>query len=185
MSRLARVAAAALPLLLAATLSGQARADPRDEPSQRVTTSGTTAQSPAPERPVLATVPPAKYGGLSVQINKLQRTSDGAVLLVWTITNESNEDGFHTGTAFNDWDLFEGTGLGGVRLLDKAGDVRYHPMRRATHECVCTVVGVLDAGTILDKGESTTMYDMYKVEPDVSRVTVEVPGFVATRVPIS
>lgn len=63
----------------------------------------------------------------------------------------------------------------------------YHTLRDAqTNYCVCMVMGITGDHSVIDPGNNATYYDAYTLPGDISRVTVEIPGFVAVKnVPIN
>lgn len=114
------------------------------------------------------------------------RDAAGAVTLTWTLTNHS-EESFTTLSAFNSISKYAGMGVTDVTLLDADHKIRYHTLRdETTNYCVCTVMGITGDHSGIDPGNSATYYDTFTLPADVSRIIVEIPGFVAVKdVPIS
>lgn len=135
-----------------------------------------------PPPPVIATAAPAQHPGIKLAINSLHRDSVGVVILTWTVTNNSKE-GFTAGSGtFNSVSKYAGDGVTDVTLLDNDHKIRYHTLRDAnTNYCVCTEMTVTGSHTIIDPGNSATYYDAYTLPSNVSKATVEIPGFVGVK----
>lgn len=138
--------------------------------------------TPAPSSPVIATAAPDKYPGIKLAINSLTRDSAGVVTLTWTLTNSSQENFKANATTFNSIGQYAGDTVSDVTLLDSEHKVRYHTLRdEKSHYCVCTALSVTGAHSIIEPGHSATYYNAFTLPSNVTKITVEIPGFAGVK----
>lgn len=167
------------------TAHGAVRVAALAKPGRAPKVSAAVTVGPTPP-PAIATAAPDQHPGIALGINSLHRDGAGVVILTWTLKNNSAQS-FLALTAFNSISKYSGQGVTDVTLLDADHKIRYHTLRDAqTNYCVCTVMGITGDHTGIDPGNNATYYDAYTLPGDISRVTVEIPGFVAVKdVPIN
>ena len=156
----------------------------------------TPPPSPPPAQPpasgaapaVIATAQPqaADAQNTKLEINWLRRESSGLVALTWTLTNTGSAD-LYVDFAF--YGMFptdyEGGTTPAVDLFDPANQMYYRPLRDSETHCVCSdFTGV--GRKFLQPAESVTLYDVYKLPPEVTTVAINIPGYASPKdVPIS
>lgn len=125
--------------------------------------------------PSIGQAQPEKHPDVQATINSLHRDSNGLVTLTWTVKNNGTES-FHPSTEFLSDYAYQGQSSNGITLTDEAGKIRYNPLRmQQSNSCVCNS---LSAGPlILDQGDSMYMFESYKLAPEVTTVTINIPGF--------
>ncbi|MGH3392922.1 MAG: hypothetical protein ACRDOO_28990, partial [Actinomadura sp.] len=137
--------------------------------------------------PVIATARPelAEVQSSKLEVNALRREASGLVALSWTVTNTGSEQLNVSGRFTFGGTYFQGGTTVGVNLFDATKRQRYRTLRDQNNHCVCTdFTGV--GRTILAPGQDVTFYNLYKLPPEVTAVTVEIPDYVAAgNVPIS
>lgn len=143
-------------------------------------------ESTPPPPPVIATAAPVQHPGIKLAINSLHRDASGVVVLTWTLTNNSN-DNFSASSAFVAINKYTYISASEITLLDASRNIRYHTLRDAkTNYCVCTIMGIVGAHAVISPGKSAQYYDAYTVAGNMSKATVEVPGFTGVKdVPIN
>lgn len=138
--------------------------------------------TPAPSSPVIATAAPAKYPGIKLAINSLTRDAAGVVTLTWTLTNDGQEDFQAAGGTFNSISEYAGDTVSDVSLLDSEHKVRYHTLRdEKSHYCVCTTLSVTGTHTFIKPGHSAAYYNTFTLPTDLTKITVEIPGFAGVK----
>ena len=141
------------------------------------------AASNPPPLPSLATAQPEKWPKIQATVNWLRRSSSGLVTLVWTLKNTGTET-FYPSAYFNGlYTTYKGESANGITLTDETGKVRYNTLRLESGRCVCTSFS--QAPTSIAQNQEITMYEVYKLPANVSKVTVGIPGYSpAKNVPI-
>ena len=136
---------------------------------------------------MIATAQPqaAEVQSSKLEINALRRESSGLVALTWTVTNTGSQPLNVSGRFMFNGTYFEGGATVGVNLFDASQRQRYRSLRDQENHCVCTDFSGVGR-TILNPGQDVTFYNLYKLPPDVTAVSVEIPDYVAAgNVPIS
>lgn len=141
------------------------------------------AATPPPPLPSLATAQPEKWPKIQASVNWLRRSSSGLVTLVWTLKNTGTEV-FYPSAYFNGlYTMYKGESANGITLTDETGKVRYNTLRLESGRCVCTSFS--QAPTSIAQNQTITMFEVYKLPANVSKVTVGIPGYSpAKNVPI-
>lgn len=121
------------------------------------------------------------WGDSTATVNKLVKAEgNGYTSLTWTVTNDGGSEisirDFRN-TVFD----YEAEGLipiSGVALVDNGNDIRYYPSKDSENECLCT--GPRQPNnlmTLIDDGESATLWNAYDLREETKTVDVEIPGF--------
>lgn len=141
-------------------------------------------QAPSP-RPSIGAPEPEKYPGVEITINSLTRDSLGFVTLVWTITNNSNENFYVPGGWQGYTYTYADAPISGVTLTDETAKVRYQPLRiDPSRQCTCN--SDADQITVMEHGDTSYYFQSYKLPANVKSVTMSLDGYApAKNVPIT
>jgi hypothetical protein len=122
--------------------------------------------------------------GLQLQVNSVKRDSTGIVTVTWTIIN-NGKGPVHTFNAFSDEvDGYYGLSVSNVQIVDQAQQLKYHPLIDTKMICYCSQGASADDN--LTPGNKIALQDLYKPDPGVTKVDVEVAGFEpAKNVPVT
>lgn len=126
--------------------------------------------------PTLGRPQAKKASGIQVTINTLRRDSAGFVTLVWTVRN-SGSDRIFLNDYFGDRSYQRSnTSESGPTLVDETARLRYNSIQIIpSQQCACTDSAV--APGAINSGEWNIMYNTYRLPPNVTKVTVDVPGW--------
>jgi hypothetical protein len=137
-------------------------------------TTTTAAAAPAVAAPAGIASADGETSGVKVVVQELKRTSGGTVSLKFTITNGSDKR-VGTGYTFADKDheALDYGSVGGVQLVDEAGQKKYFVVRDTAGKCVCSQ-GVKE----ISEGETSSLWARFPAPPDtVQKITVIIPHF--------
>lgn len=131
-------------------------------------------RSPAP-MPTIGRPAPEKWPDTPAAINSLHRDSSGFVTLIWTLTYNGAND-FTLPVEFVSVYKYAPAPFSAITLTDESAKIRYNPLRAdPSGKCICT-----DNATVpndLNKGQSATLYQVFKLPSNVTSVTVSIPGY--------
>lgn len=132
-------------------------------------------QSPAP-LPTLAQPAPEKWPGSSAKINYLHRDATGLVTLIWTMTYNGESDDFSVPEEMISAYSYNGGYISAITLIDQASKTRYNPLRADPSElCICSYGATVPR--TLNRGQSATFYEVFKLPQNVTSATVDIPGY--------
>lgn len=126
--------------------------------------------------PTLGQPKAQKAPDVQVTLNTLRRDPTGFVTLVWTV-RYTGSDRLLLNHYFGDRSAARSSTFeSGPTLVDEAAQLRYNSIQIVpSQNCACTNSSAAP-GTI-NSGEWNIMYNTFKVPPNVSKVTVDIPGW--------
>ena len=110
--------------------------------------------------------------GSRVEVQELKRVSGGAVILRFTLVNDSS-DKFGFGNQFTQSGVNESNSIGGVHLIDPVGKKKYLVVRDSQNNCDCSRK-LAD----LRPKSSANLWARFPAPPDnLEKINVVIPHF--------
>lgn len=132
-----------------------------------------TATASAMAQDLIATAD-GETSGIRIEITELSRSSGDILMMKFRLFNDTGED-------FSFYSLMGSYDISSVSLIDAVGQQKYMVITDADGVCLCS--------TKLDKvanGKSLNLWAQFPAPPaDVTEVSVVIPHFIPTDVPIS